>query len=221
MVLSSTVIHFPSSTPGNLSVPEKMQPTLNSTNSTMYENWYRSNGDSLPDLSSIRFKNDGSNESRNIIRENLIEKLVARGVLRFALQMDFALSSEVYMDTGDISNVVFSPLSIAAALAMVMLGSVGRTYTEIANVLGFAAGINLSASSNELHYHFGRFIKKIEDYPNTPRSTYVAIAGAIFVQDGFPVKERFANLSKETYASEVQNLDFSGHNIEARDVINK
>jgi hypothetical protein len=213
----SSMIQFPISTPGNVSMPQQMSQTSNSTKSTMYGNWMKRYGESHPDLSSIKFQND---ESRNVIRENLIEKIISRGILRFALQMDFALSSEDYTNT-DKSNVIFSPLSIAAALALVMLGAAGRTYKEIENVLGLASGIDLSASGDELHYHFGRFIKKIEDYPDAARSTYVAMAGAIFIQDGFPVKERFTKLSKDTYGSEVLNLDFVGHSGESRDAINK
>jgi hypothetical protein len=222
MAVSSTMIHFPSSTPGNDSVPQQTSQTSNSTNSTTYGNWKRY-GESPPDFSSIRFQNDDSKESRNTMRENLIEKIISRGVLRFTLQMDFALYSDyiIHTDIDDKSNVIFSPLSIAAALALVMLGAAGRTYKEIETVLGLAAGVDLSASGDELHYHFGRFIKKIEDYPDASKSTYAAMAGAIFVQDGFLIKERFINVSKDTYGSEVLNLDFVGHSSEARDVINK
>jgi serine protease inhibitor len=215
VAIASTAANFMNSTPENLSDPQEMLPKSNSTNSAAYKNTYRSHGE-RPDFSTIRFQNDDG--SRNTIREGLIEKIIARGVIRFALQMDFALSADDSMNKGDRSNTVFSPISIALALALAMIGAAGRTYTEIANVLGLAAGVDLGSRGDEIHYHFGKFIKRIEEYSDTP---YVTMAGAIFVQDGFPIKERFANLSKNTYESEVLNLDFIGHSSEARDIINK
>lgn len=219
MAVSSTTIHHPSSIPGNISVPQQVPPSSNSTDSTMYRNGYGSHNESPPDFSSIKFKYDDN--SKNTVQENLIENIIARGVLQFALQLDFALSSEDYRNIDDMSNVVFSPLSIASALTVLMLGAAGRTYTEIANVLGLAAGIDLVSRGDELHYHFGRFIRKIENYPDAQKSTYVTMAGGVFVQDGFLIKERFANLSKDAYLNEVLTLDFSGHSSEARNVINK
>ncbi|PNF43885.1 hypothetical protein B7P43_G02791 [Cryptotermes secundus] len=219
MAVTSTTIHHPSSIPGNISVPQQVPPASNSTDSTMYRHGYGSYNESPPDLSSIKFKYDDNN--KNTVQENLIENVIARGVLQFALQLDFALSSEDYRNVDDMSNVVFSPLSIASALTVLMLGAAGRTYTEIANVLGLAAGIDLVSRGDELHYHFGRFIKKVENYPDARKSTYVTMAGGVFVQDGFLIKERFANLSKDAYLNEVLTLDFSGHSTEARNVINK
>lgn len=219
MAVSSTTILYPTSIPGNISVPQQLPSTSNSTDSTMYRNRYGSYDESPPDFGKIKFQYDDS--SKNTVQESLIENIIARGVLQFALQLDFALSSEDYRNDDDMSNVVFSPLSIAAALTVVMLGAAGRTYTEIANVLGLAAGIDLVSRGDELHYHFGRYMKKIEDYPDTLKSTYVAMAGGVFVQDGFLIKERFANLSRDAYLSEVLSLDFFGHSTEARNVINK
>jgi serine protease inhibitor len=216
----STTIRFPSSAPENVSLPQQTSQTSNSANSTMYGNWKRY-GESPPDFSSIRFQNDDSKESTNVMREEHIEKLISRGILQFALQLDRALSSEHYADIDDKSNVIFSPLSIAAALALVMLGAAGKTYKEIETVLGLGAGVDLSATGDELHYHFGRFIKQIEGYPDPVRSTHAAMAEAIFVQDGFLMKQRFTKLSKDIYGSEVLNLDFVRHSSEARDVINK
>ena len=212
---SSVTMKFMNSTTESLPDPQQMPPTSNSTNSTMYGISFR-NYVEHPDYSSIRFQNDDG--SRNTIRESLIEKVIARGVMQFALQMDYALSTDDYMNKGDKNNIVFSPVSIALAMVLVMIGAAGRTYTEIANVLGLAAGVDLVSRGDEIHYHFGKFIKKIEEYADTP---IVTMAGGIFVQDGFPIKERFTNLSKGTYESEVLNLDFTGHSSEARDIINK
>jgi hypothetical protein len=157
---SSTTMNFMNSTTESLPDPQQMPPTSNSTNSTMYGISYR-NYVEHPDYSSIRFQNDDG--SRNTIRESLIEKVIARGVMRFALQMDYALSTDDFMNKGDKNNIVFSPVSIALAMALVMIGAAGRTYTEIVNMLGLAAGADLVSQGDEIHYHFGKFIKKIEE----------------------------------------------------------
>lgn len=55
---------------------------------------------------------------------------LARNVLQFAQEMGTSI-----LQSSNKSTEVFSPLSIYALLSMILLGSSGRTYNEIANIL--------------------------------------------------------------------------------------
>jgi serine protease inhibitor len=52
------------------------------------------------------------------------------------------------------SNVVFSPLSIASVLALVLLAAEGRTKDEVSHVLG------LRAVSDETHLLYGNLLNE-------------------------------------------------------------
>ncbi|XP_069693860.1 leukocyte elastase inhibitor-like [Periplaneta americana] len=220
IAVSFATVHFPNGTEFPVEQQTKTTTTmLNSTN-TSYASRHGTYGVPLPDSSSIKFQNDGS-DSSNTIRDDLIEKFIARGMLQFALQMNFALSSDDYVGRGNDENLIFSPISIASALALVMLGAAGKTYTELSSVLGLVSGEDLSISADELHYYFGKLVKRIDIRHTSSNSTYAALANGIFVQEGYPIKPQFEKVSKEMYDGEVKNLDFISHSKEAKDVINR
>uniref|UniRef100_A0A182IXS8 Serpin domain-containing protein n=1 Tax=Anopheles atroparvus TaxID=41427 RepID=A0A182IXS8_ANOAO len=95
---------------------------------------------------------------------------------------------------------IFSPVSIAGALSLLMLGSSGQTQRELLNMMGFGEGTS-TLSFQELHYAFGRLFQDLvandpslvplvawrvndkcnrydEDYPPA-KATASTIAGAL------------------------------------------
>ena len=152
-------------------------------------------GEIPPDASGIRFQYEESAEVGNRIWNTHLEKLISHGILQLALQLQYVLSTNEYKEVSN-NNLVFSPANIAAALAMVMLGSAGTTFTEIANVLGLLSGLDVGTNSDEIHYQFGRLIRKLQAHPNEQMSTAVTIAGAVFVQSGYPIDENFSANNK-------------------------
>lgn len=79
-------------------------------------------------------------------------------------------------------NVIFSPLSVAVALSLVLLGSAGRTFNEVSHVLGLESGVDISQHSEIVHQTFGQLLDianfRIEG-SNKPR---VDSASGVFVQ---------------------------------------
>lgn len=67
------------------------------------------------------------------------DKLISRAIGRLSLEMENAV-----LKSGHGENIVFSPLSIACALGLVLLGAQGVTYKEVANLLGVSTGVDLT-----------------------------------------------------------------------------
>lgn len=92
----------------------------------------------------IIFENDNETAIRSLdelddsMRQRA-DRLLARAINRFTLEVDSAVRSDA---AG--SNVVFSPFCVASVLGLVLLGSAGVTFDEVAKVLGVSAGIDLT-----------------------------------------------------------------------------
>lgn len=57
--------------------------------------------------------------------------------------MTLAMERAIRAQGAKYENVVFAPLSIIGALALVLLGADGATKSELVNFMGIAAGRNL------------------------------------------------------------------------------
>ncbi|CAL7938762.1 unnamed protein product [Xylocopa violacea] len=150
-----------------------------------------------------------------------VNDIIANGVLKFALDME----REIYK-TRSLSmlqqqdNIVFSPISLTITLAIVLAGSAGRTFQEVAKVLGLESGVDVSQNSEIVHQMFGllltQFYKEMFD-TNSPRTDF---ALATYVQDGYPILPQFKALSNEVYSNEVINVDFAKKGRETQKMIN-
>ncbi|XP_050459870.1 leukocyte elastase inhibitor A-like isoform X3 [Cataglyphis hispanica] len=150
-----------------------------------------------------------------------VNNIIARGIMKFSLDLNKAI-----YNTKDTSmanhreNVIFSPLSVAVALSLILLGSAGRTFNEVSHVLGLESGIDISQHSEIVHQTFGQLLDianfRIEG-SNKPR---VDSASGVFIQEGYPIRPEFRAISTNVYKSEVINLDFEKKGKEAEDIIN-
>lgn len=109
--------------------------------------------------------------------------IIAKGITNFSLDLDKAI-----YDTRDRStaiqdeNVVFSPLSISVALAMVLAGSAGRTFDEVSRVLGLQSGVDISRHSEIVHRMFGQMLATLNHRVEENNGPRVNSASSIFVQ---------------------------------------
>ena len=99
-----------------------------------------------------------------------------------------------------------------------LMGSNGRTFDEIATLMGLAIGIDIQTKSQTVHEHFGRLISSRNSNP--VQGEQMKFAAAVFVQHNFPIRRVFRETSQNVYKSEVLNLDFYGNGVGAQDVIN-
>lgn len=116
-----------------------------------------------------------------------VNDIIVNGVLKFALDLD----REIYKtrNTSLIeqqNNIVFSPISLTVALALVLAGSAGRTFNEVSKVLGLESGVDISRNSEIVHQMFGMLMSELQRNRDTaafiPRLDF---ATAIYVQVEF------------------------------------
>ncbi|XP_076761554.1 uncharacterized protein LOC143429709 [Xylocopa sonorina] len=150
-----------------------------------------------------------------------VNDIIANGVLKFGLDME----REIYK-TRSLSmleqqnNIVFSPISLTVTLAIVLAGSAGKTFQEVARVLGLESGVDVSQNSEIVHQMFGLLLNQFHKEmlgPNAPRTDF---ALATYVQDGFPILPQFKALSNEVYGNDVINVDFVKKGRETQQMIN-
>lgn len=146
---------------------------------------------------------------------------ISQGVLRFALNMDEAVSvARSRSVPGSRENVVFSPLSVAATLALVLLGSAGKTFEEVSTILGFDRGLDISRNSEAVHQMFGQLISAIGSGAGLPGLPETTFANGLFVQDGYPIRSEFKAAGEQIYNSEVINVDYQNSGTRAQKVLN-
>nr|XP_056710840.1 leukocyte elastase inhibitor-like [Euleptes europaea] len=139
-------------------------------------------------------------------------------------------------------NVFFSPMSISASLAMVMLGARGNTKVQMEKVLHFneirtsgygdfpetrpppdhsakqpmAAELQCDRPES-VHSQFQELLSQI----NKPTNNYeLTIANRLFGAMGFEFIQQYVHSTKELYHSELKRVDFLNATEEARETIN-
>ncbi|MEQ7129016.1 serpin family protein [Actinopolymorpha sp. B11F2] len=111
-----------------------------------------------------------------------------------------------------LTNFVASPASIAFAFGMVRAGARGETAVQIDDVLGFPPdGPHLALNA------ITRQVVTTDKAPprasskrepgEPPAPPVVAVANALFAQEGFAIREAFLRTLKEHYDTGVQTLD--------------
>lgn len=130
---------------------------------------------------------------------------VAAGNTAFALDLYGKLR-------GRDGNLFVSPFSISAALAMTQAGAHGETLAEMEKVLHLGGGA-------ATHAAFGELIKELT--ASARKSEYqLAIANALWGQQGFPFKQDFLDLTKRYYGAGLRQVDFRQPD-QARKTINR
>lgn len=114
-------------------------------------------------------------------------------------------------------NLVLSPDSIAAALAMTGTGGVGRTAEEIAHTLHLKGPIAL-ASVGDLQRAIiaGQAAAAAGD----PEPPTLEIANGLFLQQGLPFEPAFLSGALQRFGAAPETVDFVGNPTGARDAIN-
>lgn len=126
--------------------------------------------------------------------------------------------------------LVYSPVSIAGALQLVLLGANGETYNELLQLLSVD-------DPRSLHKDFGDSINdllatSIDDVTGGNERTNtiatgagsldhrVSIVNGIFVQNGFSIRPDYRSVVESIYRSEITELDFENHPDQAVSFIN-
>jgi serpin B len=114
-------------------------------------------------------------------------------------------------------NLVLSPDSVAAALAMTGTGAVGRTAEEIARTLHLKGPTALAAVGDlQRAVAAGQAAAAGRD----PKAPTLEIANGLFLQQGLPFRPAFLSGAQRRFGAVPQTLDFAGDPAGAVDAIN-
>ncbi|EAT33585.2 AAEL014138-PA [Aedes aegypti] len=140
------------------------------------------------------------------------------------------LARQVGAVLGQQSNAgVFSPVSIACALSLLLLGARDETRRELMQVLNFNPN---DQDPNGIHRQYGRLLQEIastapdaipvawrrndrcsdeddDDYKQESQITH--LANAVFVQKDLKIDNSFIHWSRAFYNSSIKNLDFANN----------
>lgn len=116
-------------------------------------------------------------------------------------------------------NVVFSPYSIQAALAMVDAGAAGNTASQINRVLRTSGAPALDASNGALSAGLESSVARPNGAPAADAAR-LNIANGLWVQSGLSLKATFAAALSRNFGAAPQRTDFKSQPEAARKSIN-
>jgi serpin B len=96
---------------------------------------------------------------------------------------------------------MLSPFSASAALTMLLNGCEAQTKTQLMQVLGFSANMELE----DVNRTYQSLLKQLLE---ADPKVNLAIANAIFYREGFSVKQPFLNTMTKDFNAQVKALDF-------------
>lgn len=114
---------------------------------------------------------------------------------RFGLDIYHELSAAAKPN----ENVLISPFSISAALAMTYAGAGGQTARQMSDVLRF------TLPSAQVHPAFGELLRDLTMH----RDGYqLDIANRLFAQQQYPFESAFKNITANDYGAPLEEVDF-------------
>jgi serpin B len=117
-------------------------------------------------------------------------------------------------------NVVFSPASVALALAMARAGARGTTAGEMDDVLGTDGWKQLAARLNSLDKELAGHNATWTDYDGNTHALSLKIANTAFGQRDYPIEQAFLDAIAEAFGAELGLVDFESDPEAARKAIN-
>ncbi|CAG5077979.1 Similar to Spn28Dc: Serine protease inhibitor 28Dc (Drosophila melanogaster) [Cotesia congregata] len=132
---------------------------------------------------------------------------LSRGVEKFAVALNQAIDANRIKD--DNKNVVFSPLNVVELLAVMLLGSEGKSNETFCS-LGFDKDKVISKDSEFLHHMFGNLINSIQlvSKENRGETPELVSANRIFVQNGYSIRPNYAAFVRDVYNYDITQVDF-------------
>ncbi|XP_067418686.1 leukocyte elastase inhibitor-like isoform X1 [Emydura macquarii macquarii] len=114
-------------------------------------------------------------------------------------------------ETNPTGNIFFSPVSISAALAMVLLGAKGNTETQLLKTLHFDV-------VEELH---SRFHTLTADINRSGASYLLKLASRLYGEKTYSFLAEFLTKTQKLYGADLATIDFLHASDEARKQINQ
>ncbi|KAM9337509.1 leukocyte elastase inhibitor-like [Symphorus nematophorus] len=114
-------------------------------------------------------------------------------------------------DNDKTANVFYSPFSISSALAMVMLGTSGNTYTQMSECL------KTKDIQDDVHVSFAQLLSEL----NKADAPYaLSVANRLYGEQSYQFVQDFLANTKKHYKAELESVDFKTNSEAARLNIN-
>jgi serine protease inhibitor len=158
----------------------------------------------------------------NVARANATlpaAKQAADGLDAFAVAFYRRLLADPALDLGG-RGVVFSPASIALALAMARAGGRGDTAAEMDQLLHVTGWSELEAQLGSLQQELAAQNATWTDYDGTSHALSLQIANAAFAQDGWPIEQPYLDRIARAFGAGLGLVDFVDAAETARQAIN-
>ncbi|EDW01801.1 serine protease inhibitor 42Dd [Drosophila grimshawi] len=126
----------------------------------------------------------------------------ARGGATFTTELFHLLAAG-----GVKQNIVFSPFSIQACIALAFAGAKGDTADEIAKGMRYVSNFPPEVAET--------FQFVLQKYRNSP---LLKVANKIYVQQGHPLKAGYETSIKQDYNSEAESIDFALNDAAAKSI---
>ncbi|CAG7820064.1 unnamed protein product [Allacma fusca] len=120
-------------------------------------------------------------------------------------------SLHTVLTTGNSGNLIFSPFSLSAVVAMAHLGARGTTAAEI------ASAFNFPEDNDVLSKGYSQVLASLQE---TTEGYTLAAANRLYSQIGFDLRKEFSDSIQSAFGAEVQQLDFSNSAASAAEINN-
>ena len=119
--------------------------------------------------------------------------MLVKSVTKFTLDMDKAIDRfrNKAIRNGDTSNIILSPLNLVNTLLVIHLGALGKTFEEIADVVGLKEKLYIAWKSELVHQIFGRLIENVCAHQVNSSDPLINTSTTIFSQ----VKHSLSSIS--------------------------
>ncbi|XP_048362188.1 serpin I2 isoform X2 [Sphaerodactylus townsendi] len=147
----------------------------------------------IASLGKVSFLNLLLTMIRICLTSSHITNPTADGTMRFAVDLYKVLCSAQKNE-----NILYSPLGTASALGMVHLGAKGKTHNEISQLL------NLKNDSYEAFAP----LQTLFSVTSKRKEFTFNLANALYLQEGFMVKEQYLHSNKEFFRTAIKLVNF-------------
>ncbi len=147
-------------------------------------------------------------------------KRAATSINAFAVDLYKRMRTEPGLELAG-KNIVFSPTSIALALAMARGGARGTTASEMDDVLRSDGWKQLATRLNALDQELAGYNATWTDYEKNTHALSLRIANTAFGQRGYPIEQGFLDAIAEAFGAQLGLVDFEADPEAARKVINE
>ncbi|MGD9750387.1 MAG: serpin family protein [Acidimicrobiia bacterium] len=136
------------------------------------------------------------------------------------LPMSVSLYREVAAEAEAGANLVFSPISVAFALAMATNGAVGPTLEELLGALGFGSVDELNVTLNDLGQALEARSGERQFGPERKAEVTLDLANSLWGQRGLAFEQAFLDALAAFYGAGLQTVDYRQAAEAARVAIN-